>query len=126
MGDLKEDIASATKEVVAGFSNEKSAPFLLIFLLVFICVGFFSLVTYFVFQNSGQNNKYYLDSITTNAQAANNEVKVLTENISTAKSEFSAFRSELKDYKNAQTEIQNSIKDHEKRLIKIEVKENIR
>lgn len=126
MVDLKEDFVATGKEIVTRLSSERSSPYLLIFLLVLVCVGFSSLLTYLVFQNSGQNNKYYSDSLTTQLQVANQQVKQFNENISITNTALAQLKEQFTDFKSMQSELQSSVKDHEKRLIKIEVRERIR
>ena len=123
MSESKEDIAAAVREF---FVAIKSSPNAMILLLVFVCVGSSSLVTYFGFQLTGQNNKYYSESLTNQLQVANQQVKQFNENISITNIALSQLKEQFSDFKLMQSEIQNSIKDHEKRLIKIEVKEGIR
>ncbi|RDB37393.1 MAG: hypothetical protein DCC88_00260 [Spirobacillus cienkowskii] len=126
MVDIKNSLGETCKEVVSGLSKESSSPYLLIFLLVLFCVGFSSLVTYLVFQNSGQSNKFYSEQLFSQIQIANQQVKQFNENIAVTNIALSQLKEQFSDFKIMQSEIQNSIKDHEKRLIKIEMKGNLR
>ncbi|WP_186650141.1 hypothetical protein [Fluviispira vulneris] len=126
MTDLKDEIAGTGKQLVNSLSNNHASPFLLMFLLVLLSVGFSSLLTYLVFQNSGQSNKYYSDSLTTQLQVANQQVKQFNENITVTNAALTQLKEQFSDFKIMQADLQNSIKDHERRLIKIEVKGKIR
>jgi septal ring factor EnvC (AmiA/AmiB activator) len=110
MSESKEDIAAAVREFFVAIKSSPNS----------------SLVTYFGFQLTGQNNKYYSESLTNQLQVANQQVKQFNENISVTNIALSQLKEQFSDFKLMQSEIQNSIKDHEKRLIKIEVKEGIR
>lgn len=106
MSESKEDIAAAVREF---FIAIKSSPNTMILLLVLVCVGFSSLVTYLVFQNSGQNSKYYSESLMNQLQVANQQVKQFNENISVTNIALSQLKEQFSDFKSMQSEIQSSI-----------------
>lgn len=124
MSEIKEDIATTAKELVTGLSSEKS-PYLLIFLLVLICVGFSSLVTFFVFQGSSQSNKYYSESLTSQLQIANQQVKQFNETIMLTNTALITLKEKFEDHMSLEQDMQKIVKDHEKRILKLEVKEKV-
>ncbi len=124
--EIKADIAETSEKIVDGLKNPYSAPYTLIFLISLICGGFTSLITFFVFQYSDHKDKYFSESFATQLNIANQQVKLFNENISATNSALILLKDQFTDFKIIQSEIQNTIKDHEKRLIKIESKEYIR
>ena len=123
--EIKADVSETSKSIVDGLKNPIAAPYILIFLMSLLCAGFSSLITYFVFQYSDHSNKYISESFTNQLAIANQEIKKFNENISVTNNALSQLKDQFTDFKAMQSELQTAIKDHEKRLIKIETQENI-
>ncbi len=123
--EIKADVSETSEKLVDGFKNPVAAPYLLFFLMSLLCAGFASLITYIVFQYSDHKDKYYSESFANQLAIANQQVKQFNENISITNSVLTQLKDQFSDFKVNQLELQNTIKDHEKRLIKIETKEHI-
>jgi septal ring factor EnvC (AmiA/AmiB activator) len=123
---FKGNFEKTSKAFVDGFKHPHAAPYLLFFLMSLLCAGVASLITYFVFQYSDHRDKYLSESFTNQLSIANQQVRQFNENISNTNIALSQLKDQFNDFKSMQSELQSLIKDHEKRLMKIELKGNIR
>lgn len=114
--EIKADVNETSKSIVDGLKNHVAAPYILVLSVLLICSGFSSLITYLVFQYSDNSNKYISESFKNQLEIASQEIKKFNENISITNMSLSKIKDE-------QSEVQITIKDHERRLIKIEANE---
>lgn len=130
MSDAKDDIASATKELVAGMGNEKTAPGITkviyyiggVFLVIGVCYIF---VPYFIQsrKNDTEENKYVIDTFNSQLRNTTDTIIKFDNSIANVNSNLSILKAQIDDAKSEQNNIKNELKEHEKRINKLEVLE---
>jgi hypothetical protein len=127
------DVAKTSNNLIKGFQNEKTAQLFLFAIIFAIFAGLISTIVYFYYkfsESSNNNSSHYFIS---NLDKANERVLEFTKSLSIAiesidktNSKLQVQEEKLSDLKSSQILVQEELKDHEKRIMKIEIKGNLK
>lgn len=133
MSESKEDIAAATKEIVSGIGNDKSGPRLVniiyfIGIIIFVIGVCYVVLPYYTEKNKEdtERNKYAIDTFNKELKETTDTIIKFDNSIANVNSSLSIQKSQIDETKSEQNEIKHTLSEHEKRITKLEVLEEIK
>ena len=125
MAENKEDeIAETAREVISGFSNEKAAPWIMISIFGVICVALayiFSPIYKDLEQQKHESDKYIIDTFNSQLKNTTATIMKFDATLVNVNNNLSNLKTQIEDTRTEQKNIRESIKEHERRLTRIEI-----
>ncbi|WP_338635834.1 hypothetical protein [Spirobacillus cienkowskii] len=123
MDEYKAEAAGVTHSIVKGLGKRETAPFVLMGLCVFLLIALASLNIFFIFKyNNNDNDKNYLEKMTLRWEGMVKQMGEFTKELAISNGSIIRLREQSSELKETILEVKTEVKDHEKRLNKIESK----
>ncbi|APJ03951.1 hypothetical protein [Silvanigrella aquatica] len=123
MDEFKNEAAGVTSSIVRGLGKKDTAPFVLMGLSIFLIAGLSSLNIFLMFKfNEDDSQKIYIDSMTARWEGMLKQMGEFTKELSISNGSILQLKEQNIDIKQSLSEVKKDVKDHERRLNKIESK----
>ena len=124
--EVNVDAGEVSKNVTDGLKNERTAPYYLFAIIFVFSFALSAFSAYIVIKLMEQSNKNYSDTLNAQLQTATQQVKQFNETIAITNVALIQLKEQFNEFKAMQNQFQYEIRDHEKRLLKLEYKSKLK